>query len=323
MGKTKKKRIYHRRTPEEMIADLEAELAALRAKVKDSSGVSPEAVSEERERLGLTRAQYAELIGISVPTVFNWEHGKSRPRAAQLEKWREVKGISKRDAYARLGLQDTDRAKFSADAVRAERERLGLSAADYGELVGVSQLTIYSWEHGRTEPRRKALEQWLSVFGISEGDAYGRLGLELEATGGFSGEAVAEERARLGLSAALYAQLVGVSHLTIYAWERGETKPRQAALEKWLAVKGISEKAAYEQLGISSEDRSGFSPEAVMAERDRLELSAADYGTLVGVSGLTIYNWEKGKTSPRQAQLEKWLAVKGIGKREAWRRVDL
>jgi transcriptional regulator with XRE-family HTH domain len=52
-------------------------------------------------------------------------------------------------------------------------------------------------------------------------------------------------------------------------------------------------------------------------------LSAADYGELVGVSGLTIYNWEKGKTKPREAQLDKWLTVKGIGKRKAWRQLQL
>ena len=28
---------------------------------------------------------------------------------------------------------------------------------------------------------------------------------------------------------------------------------------------------------------------------------------------------EKGKTKPREAQLKKWLAVKGIGKRKAWK----
>ena len=66
-----------------------------------------------------------------------------------------------------------------------------------------------------------------------------------------------------------------------------------------------------------------FSPDAVYAERERLELSAADYGELVGVSALTIYNWEKGRTSPQQAQLQKWQAVKGIGKRKVWRRVGL
>ena len=65
----------------------------------------------------------------------------------------------------------------------------------------------------------------------------------------------------------------------------------------------------------------GFSAEAVLAERERLELSAADYGELMGVSGLTIYNWEKGKARPRAKLMDKWVAVRGIGKREAWRRL--
>ncbi len=53
------------------------------------------------------------------------------------------------------------------------------------------------------------------------------------------------------------------------------------------------------------------------AQRSRLGLSAADYGKLVGVSGLTIYNWEHEKARPRKAQLTALVAVRGIGKREA------
>jgi DNA-binding transcriptional regulator YiaG len=60
-----------------------------------------------------------------------------------------------------------------------------------------------------------------------------------------------------------------------------------------------------------------FSARSVKAQRSRLGLSAADYGKLVGVSGLTIYNWEHGKAKPRKAQLAALVAVRGIGKREA------
>ena len=60
-----------------------------------------------------------------------------------------------------------------------------------------------------------------------------------------------------------------------------------------------------------------FSARSVKAQRSRLGLSAADYGKLVGVSGLTIYNWEHDKSRPRQAQLAALVAVRGIGKREA------
>jgi DNA-binding transcriptional regulator YiaG len=64
-----------------------------------------------------------------------------------------------------------------------------------------------------------------------------------------------------------------------------------------------------------------FSARSVKAQRQRLGLSAANYGRLVGVSGLTVYNWEHGSTSPRQAQLAALVAVRGIGKREALRRL--
>jgi DNA-binding transcriptional regulator YiaG len=66
-----------------------------------------------------------------------------------------------------------------------------------------------------------------------------------------------------------------------------------------------------------------FSPKWVAADRKRLGLSAKDYGRLVGVSGLTIYNWESGKSKPRAKALAGWAAVRGIGKREARRRLEL
>ena len=65
-----------------------------------------------------------------------------------------------------------------------------------------------------------------------------------------------------------------------------------------------------------------FSPSWLQAHRERLELSAADYAALMGVSAQTVYNWEKGKTRPQPQQLEAWSAIRGLGKREAWKRLD-
>jgi DNA-binding transcriptional regulator YiaG len=65
-----------------------------------------------------------------------------------------------------------------------------------------------------------------------------------------------------------------------------------------------------------------FSPKWVLADRKRLGLSAADYGLLFGVTGLTIYNWEKGRSKPRDKKLAAWAAVRGIGKREAMARLE-
>jgi DNA-binding transcriptional regulator YiaG len=65
-----------------------------------------------------------------------------------------------------------------------------------------------------------------------------------------------------------------------------------------------------------------FSARSVKAQRARTGLSAADYARLVGVSGLTIYNWEQGKSRPRNGQLASLIAIRGIGKREATARLE-
>ena len=66
-----------------------------------------------------------------------------------------------------------------------------------------------------------------------------------------------------------------------------------------------------------------FSPKWVAADRKRLGMSAKDYARLVGVSPLTIYNWEKGRSKPQAKQLAAWASVRGIGKRQATRRLGL
>jgi DNA-binding transcriptional regulator YiaG len=66
-----------------------------------------------------------------------------------------------------------------------------------------------------------------------------------------------------------------------------------------------------------------FSARSVKAQRRRTGLSAADYAKLVGVSPLTIYNWENSKSRPRKEQFAALVAVRGIGKREAIKKLEL
>ncbi len=66
-----------------------------------------------------------------------------------------------------------------------------------------------------------------------------------------------------------------------------------------------------------------FSSRSVKAQRARLELSAADFGRLVGVSGLTIYHWESGEARPGKANLAALVAVRKFGKREAIKKLEM
>ena len=56
--------------------------------------------------------------------------------------------------------------------------------------------------------------------------------------------------------------------------------------------------------------------------RAKLGISAGDLGTLLGVSGLTVYNWESGKARPRAKYLPAIAAIRGIGKREVLARLE-
>ena len=73
--------------------------------------------------------------------------------------------------------ETTEGVRFSARSVKAQRERLGFSAADYAKLVGVSSLTIYNWEHGKSRPRKEQLAALVAVRGIGKREALARLEL--------------------------------------------------------------------------------------------------------------------------------------------------
>jgi DNA-binding transcriptional regulator YiaG len=68
-------------------------------------------------------------------------------------------------------------------------------------------------------------------------------------------------------------------------------------------------------------DKVRFSAKGLASQRKRLDLSAADYAKLVGVSGLSIYKWESGKTRPRQSQVAALAAVRGMSKKEVLARL--
>jgi DNA-binding XRE family transcriptional regulator len=64
-----------------------------------------------------------------------------------------------------------------------------------------------------------------------------------------------------------------------------------------------------------------FAAKGLRSQRNRLGLSQTDLGTLLGVSAQSIYNWESESAHPRDEQLAKLAALRGIGKREAGERL--
>lgn len=64
----------------------------------------------------------------------------------------------------------------------------------------------------------------------------------------FSAEGFGAHRARLGLSQAQMAQLVGASTLSIYKWETGKVHPRAAQLERIAVIRRLGKREAAAQL---------------------------------------------------------------------------
>jgi len=64
-----------------------------------------------------------------------------------------------------------------------------------------------------------------------------------------------------------------------------------------------------------------FTAKGLRSQRQRLGLSAADYGKLAGVTSRSIYNWEQEIACPRQEQSAILATLRGIGKKEALARL--
>jgi DNA-binding transcriptional regulator YiaG len=101
-----------------------------------------------------------------------------RRRVEVLEKQvkRASKGARASDDSAHAAAEDAGvRRRFSAARLGATRKKLGLSAADFGALIGVSGQSIYKWESGEARPRPKQLESIALIRTLGKRDAVAKL----------------------------------------------------------------------------------------------------------------------------------------------------
>ena len=109
-------------------------------------------------------------------TILRKASAQYRRDIAQLK--RELRAASKRVALLEsLQRQQTQQRaqgakpegkRFSSRSVRTHRHRLGVSAADYGKLIGVTGKTIYTWEQGNARPRGGAFSRWVAIRSLGK-----------------------------------------------------------------------------------------------------------------------------------------------------------
>jgi len=91
-------------------------------------------------------------------------------RKIMLLERRAPKGVSSQAAEV-----EAPSVRFTAKGLRSHRKRLGLSAADYGKLVGVTGQTVYSWESQTSRPRRQQVAALAAIRGIGKREVQSRL----------------------------------------------------------------------------------------------------------------------------------------------------
>jgi len=118
------------------------------------SRVARKEVRSEIETLKKASASYRSSIA------------ELRRQLATVEK--ELRGVAKgtrRTEKVEQPEKEGTKRRFSAARLAAHRAKVGISAANYGQLVGVSGQTIYHWEQGKARPRAAQLERLAAVRG--------------------------------------------------------------------------------------------------------------------------------------------------------------
>jgi len=120
------------------------------------------------------RSQTSALKKASVQ--YRRDIAELKRRAADLQ--RKLTPLEKqvlKNAPTRTEEVETDHVRFTAKGLRSQRKRLGLSAADYGRLVGVTGQSIYSWEQETSRPRKQQVARIAAIRHLGKKEARARL----------------------------------------------------------------------------------------------------------------------------------------------------
>ena len=133
------------------------------------------------------------------------------------------------------------------------------------------------------------------------------------------------------LTTALNQEIRRLSRKEIRA-EMGATKKAAAQSRRDIAelkrhVKDMTAKLGFleaqerRRVAQRSPAEARYSPRWLESHRERLGLSLANYGKLLGVSGPSVLAWEQGKAKPTKERMAAWVEIRGLKKREALRRL--
>ena len=140
---------------------LKAEITRLaRKEVREDAAALKKSVGLHRTEIAALKRRLATLEGLvrKLTAVERARPGPARPS-------RSADDLQPKGAGFR----------FRAQGLATNRKRLGLSASDFGRLVGTTGQSIYAWEAGKATPRPQALAAIVALRGVGKREVARRL----------------------------------------------------------------------------------------------------------------------------------------------------
>lgn len=130
---------------------LKSEIARIAKKeIRTESGSLKKTVSQQRSDIAALKRRIAELEGL-------------------------VRKLARNKPTATKALETEKSLRFRVAGFMTLRKKLGLSAAEMGQLLGVSAQSVYKWEQGKARPRASQLKQIAAVRKLGKREVQTRL----------------------------------------------------------------------------------------------------------------------------------------------------
>jgi DNA-binding transcriptional regulator YiaG len=133
-------------------------------------------LKEEISRLARKEVRH-EIAGLQKASA-QYRRDVAQLKRHVLELQRQVALIERKvlaEPVAKPVTAKSARMRFTAKGLRAQRKRLGLTAAEYAALVDVTPKSIYNWERETARPRTEQLAALAALRGIGKKEAKARL----------------------------------------------------------------------------------------------------------------------------------------------------
>jgi DNA-binding transcriptional regulator YiaG len=219
-------------------ATLALELARAGATIGQEK-FSRRALKSLRRKLDLTQKELADLLKVSPSTIAAWESERTEPSAENRAAIAALRDTSQEEVYKALGKEGKSR-PLSASEIRRIREEIGISQAEFAEILGVSTNTVGYWETGRTSPRAGSLA---AIHELAEAEAVPGVGkpgspavVEMPREK-LSPEDIRQIRLDADMSQTDLAKELDVSINTVSNWENGHSYPRGKSLRRLIQMR--------------------------------------------------------------------------------------